>query len=81
MNYDKTNYERITKAQAREIHEQGGRVYILPSKANICSMWWNPPPDIPSDRNFNKFINEYLYYNCNKETGTGLAFFTITSIE
>ena len=53
----------------------GEKVYCLPSKANPWSTWWWPTPEIPTDRDFDKFCNEYQYYNCNAETGKRLAFY------
>ena len=69
------NYGQITKTQARKKHERGERVYILPSKANPNSTWWKPLPCVPADRDFDKFISEYQFYNCNKETGRGIVFY------
>ena len=69
------NYEKITKTQARKMHERGEQVYVLPNKANPNSTWWRPLSAIPIDREFDKFTNEYRFYNCNKETGLGIAFY------
>ena len=75
MNYNEMTYEQITKAQARKMHKQGEQVYVLPSKANPNSTWWRPLPTIPTDTGFDKFINEYRFYNCNKEVGMGITFY------
>ena len=69
------NYERITKTQARKLHAKCEKVYCLPSKANPWSTWWWPTPEIPTDRDFDEFCNEYQYYNCNAETGKRVAFY------
>lgn len=70
------NYKKITETQARKMHAEGKTVYCLPSKVNHWSTWWWPtPPEIPTDRDFDKFCNEYQCYNCNAETGRRLAFY------
>lgn len=75
MNYNEMTYEQITKAQARKMHEHGEQVYILPNKANPNSTWWRPLPAIPTDIEFDKFINEYRFYNCNKDVGMDTTFY------
>lgn len=75
MNYDRMTYEQITKTQARKKHKQGEQIYVLPSKANPNSTWWRPLPCVPVDRDFDKFISEYRFYNCNKENGKGIVFY------
>lgn len=68
------NYEKITKTTARKMYASNKQVYVLP--CNVCtdSMWMSPM-EIPADRDFDKFCNEYQYYNCNAETGRRLAFY------
>lgn len=68
------NYEKITRTTARKIHAEGKQVYALPCNMRTDSMWM-PPVEIPTDRDFDKFCNEYQYYNCNSETGRRIAFY------
>ena len=68
------NYEKITKTAARKIYTEGKRVYVLPCNMRTNSVWMSPM-EIPTDRDFDKFCNEYQYYNCNSETGKRIAFY------
>lgn len=68
------NYEKITKAQARKMHTEGKTILCLPSKINPFSIWWQPV-ELPKEKDFDKFCNEYQFYNCNAETGRRIAFY------
>lgn len=68
------NYEKITKTQARKMHTEGGKVFCLPKNTCTNSMWMSPA-EIPTERNFESFCNEYQWYNCNAELGRTLAFY------
>jgi hypothetical protein len=67
-------YVKINRQEARKLHEEGDSVYLLPSKANINSVWWEPA-ELDKEQDFDKFISEYRFYNCNKETGKGIIFY------
>ena len=68
------NYEKITKTQARKMHAEGKTVYATASKVSPYSIWM-PPFEIPTEMDFEKFCNEYYFYNCNAETGRRIAFY------
>ena len=68
------NYEKITKTQARKMHAEGKAVYVTASKVNPYSMWISPY-EIPKEMDFEKFCNEYCFYNCNAETGKRITFY------
>ena len=68
------NYEKITKTQARKMHAKGETVFCLPSNVRPGNKWFGMG-EIPLDCDFDKFTNEYQFYNCNKETGLGIAFY------
>lgn len=72
---DKMTLVKISKQQARKLHAKGVQVYCLPSNAHPLSTWWYPTPAIPADIDFDKFCNEFQYYNCNPETGKQLSFY------
>ena len=68
-------YVKINRQEARKLHEAGDSVYLLPSKANINSVWWEPA-ELNKEQDFDKFCNQYHYYNCNLfETGKRIAFY------
>ena len=69
------NYIKINRQEARKLHEAGDSVYLLPSKANINSVWWEPA-ELNKEQDFDKFCKQYHYYNCNLfETGKQIAFY------
>ena len=68
------NYEKITKTQARKMHAEGKAVYATASKVNPYSKWISPY-EIPKEMDFEKFCNEYCFYNCNSETGKKITFY------
>lgn len=68
------NYEKITKTQARKMHAEGKAVYATASKVNPYSMWISPY-EIPKEMDFEKFCNEYYFYNCTAETGRRITFY------
>ena len=68
------NYEKITKTQARKMHAEGRAVYATASKVSPYSIWM-PPFEIPKEMDFEKFCNEYWFYNCNAETGKRITFY------
>lgn len=68
------NYEKITKTQARQRHAECKAVYVTASKVNPYSKWISPY-EIPKEMDFEKFCNEYYFYNCNSETGKGITFY------
>lgn len=68
-------YTKINRQEARKLHQAGDSVYLLPSKANINSVWWEPT-ELDKEQDFDKFCNQYHYYNCNLfETGKQIAFY------
>lgn len=68
-------YIKINRQEARKLHEAGDSVYLLPSKANINSVWWEPA-ELDKEQDFDKFCKQYHYYNCNLfETGKQIAFY------
>ena len=68
-------FVKINKTQARKLHSEGRRIFCLPNKVNPHSMWMSPA-EISVDRDFDKFCNEYQYYNCGTtELGKSIAFY------
>lgn len=68
-------FTKINKTQARKMHSEGKQVFCLPNKANPDSPWLSAS-EIPIDRDFDKFCNEYQFYNCGyAELGKTIAFY------
>lgn len=69
-----TTFYRVDKRTAENMFNRGYCVYLLPYKININSMWIKPAPvrrcvggEITND--WNKTLNQFIYYCCNTETG------------
>ena len=69
------NYEKITKTQARKMHAEGKAVFCLPKNTRPNNNMWMSPAEIPTERNFELFCNEYQWYNCNPVLGKTIAFY------
>ncbi len=74
------NFVRITKQQARKRLADGKTVYIC-----ACNMNPDHPfggaARIPENRDFQIFINEYRFYNCDYERGYYVNFYIEKSEE
>jgi len=69
------NYEKITKTQARKMHTARKAVYCLPCNVHPYNMWVGMA-EIPLDYDFEKFCNEYAFYNCGTNyLGKRIAFY------
>lgn len=62
---------KLTKTQVISLLKKGEcEIGFVPCKANLNSMWISPMwLTLASVEDFEKAINEYTYYNCNKEVG------------
>ena len=73
----KTRYERITKAAARKLFNNGGKIYIC--ACNLRPGWpWYPEIWIDNsvDPDFEKHVNAFTFYNCiNNETGKYASYY------
>ena len=69
------NYEKITKIQARKMHTERKAVYCLPCNVRPNNMWVGMAEILP-DYDFEKFCNEYAFYNCGTNyLGKRIAFY------
>lgn len=75
---------KINKSEARKQFNFGVNVYIIPNKMNINNMvipfykmnsWELKLLD--NNITFDKFINEYEYYNCRYETGYYCSYYLV----
>lgn len=71
-------YEPITKQAARKLFDTGSTIYVLPRNINPYNIWVAPyeinKTSIPD---LDKFINMYIYYNCNAETGNSVKYYKV----
>lgn len=76
-------YERINKATARKLYNNGVSIAICPVKMHPCNMWapaFITRPESFKESSFDSFVNSFIYYNCQyNETGKYPAFYTVTN--
>lgn len=77
---ENAQFKRITKGVARKLFNKGHDVYVLPCNVRLDSIWVSPTL-IPKEYDFDKVINEYTYYNCNRELGTYCSYYISKSKE
>lgn len=77
--YNNETYKRITRPKAQKrMLLMAGPTYIAPVKARFGP--WVQPLEIPfvigwCKEDFNNYVNEFVYYNCNAEMGNYPAFY------
>ena len=72
-------YSRISKSKARKLFVNEEKFYIFPCKVSPLNHW-GLGMDVECGlwgvgKEFDKFVNEYEYYNCNNELGKYSAFY------
>jgi hypothetical protein len=76
--------KKLTLRKARILFKKGKTVYLKPSKLSVqvmeLSPWFSWFPAKKSDYyqenpSFDKLINEFYYYNCNKEVGLRVHYY------
>ena len=68
-------FGRIPKNKARKLYKNSD-IIIVPKNMRPLNIMCNQCI-IPKDVDFDKFVNEYEYYNCNNECGKYSAFYSI----
>ena len=73
---DGKTWARITKKQAMAAYDSGFTVLFCPVKMRPFTPWHlEAYADKRSGRSFDNTVNEFEYYNCNKETWLYTAFY------
>ena len=70
--------KKITKATVKKIIKNQGNISItvLPCKATPYSLWFTGSSlEFNSIKEFEKFVNEFTVYNCNKYVGEYPAYY------
>lgn len=73
VNYQNWLYTRITKKTAKNIYTSC-KVVAIPVNVSVGNMWIDFF-EIDKNVDFDKQVAEYIYYNCNNETGNYLKFY------
>ena len=69
---------KTTIATARKLFDAGKTVYLLPNKVRLGNPWILPfavNKNNSQGHSLENVLDSYSYYNCNKETGNGIAFY------
>jgi hypothetical protein len=75
--------KKITKIQAERLYNNGKEIYLNPSKMNPNGVWHKAMKTsreisenaIYEASSFMNLVNNYRYYNCNKEMGLVVTFY------
>lgn len=70
------DYKRIDKRAARKLFNEKKPVLIIPHKCAPGGVWFTGiEMENDGSRTFDEFCNEFIYYNCNSQTGKYPAFY------
>jgi hypothetical protein len=75
--------QKITKSEAKRMYDSGKEIYLNPSKMRPYGVWHNAMKTskknsentISDAPTFEQLVNNYHYYNCNKEMGLVVHFY------
>lgn len=69
-------WKKINKRVAEGIFNSYGTVYLLPNKMHPDNIWVHPlGVNLECELTFDGAVNAFRYYNCNRECGTGVAYY------
>ena len=68
-------YQKIDKRLARKLYNSGAEVLIIPCKCSPLAAWLVGGTMVNAGEPFDKFVNEFEYYNCCYELGYYAAFY------
>lgn len=74
--------EKITRLKAEKLYNNGNEIYLNPSKMNPNGIWHKAMKISKESKNtiyealtFISLVNNYRYYNCNKDSGLVVNFY------
>ena len=74
------SYVRVSKVTARKVYNSGKRVFLIQDRMRFDNAWQSPFPIFnASGRDFDMWVNEFVYYNCNNEQGRTVKYFVAES--
>lgn len=69
-------FQQITITAAKKLWNEKKKVYVIPCNMRIPNPWQSLVElPIYDDKDFDSFVNEYKYYNCDKVRGKYLHFY------
>ena len=78
-NYNNERVIRVNKRVARKMYNAGIRIWLIPDMMRLVNAWQSPCPiskeDNGGDKEFDARVNEFMYYNCDRERGRGVKYF------
>lgn len=70
--------KKVNVTTAKKVFNAGNTVYLLPNKVKLDNAWIKPfaiDSETSLGKSWENIINSYAYYNCNKDTGTNIAYY------
>lgn len=74
----KRNVKQINITKARNLYNSGEAIFLQSSNMSFDSIW-QPATKVGTleDRIFDNIVNSFHYYNCDKERGNRVQFYTL----
>lgn len=80
-NYQGKRMVRVNKKVARDLYNAGETVWLIPDMMRLYNAWQSPClVNNKTERAFDTVVNEFQYYNCDKERGRGVKYFVDNNI-
>lgn len=71
--------KKVNKTQARKLFNKGVTLFLLPSKVGFNNCWISPYRlninECENEKDFDKIVNAYSYYNCNTDLGKIISYY------
>lgn len=61
--------KKINKITAKKLFNSGKKIYLIPARASLSSVWIKPMAITKRSGTFNKLLNSFEYYNCHAPFG------------
>lgn len=69
--------KKISKRIAKNMFNKGLEIILCPSKLNPNGIWFSGiSVTNENEKDLEKILNNFSYYNCTKETGLRINFYT-----
>lgn len=71
-------FTRVSKPTAKKAFNRGGKIAVLPCRMAVLWQYRLITEKSVYNPDFDKFVNEFEYYNCSAGTGRYTAFYLMT---
>ena len=78
--YNGKRFVHVNKIKARKVYNDGNIVCLIPDMLRLDNAWQSPFPIVnASGKDFDTWVTEFVYYNCNNEQGRTVKYFVAES--